>query len=170
MSFSLCFPFQCTMIFFLLQRIESNWRTGRHTLQRIHCRSETSKGVYCLQYDDSKIISGLRDNTIKVYVRVLLYFLSSKCSKRNPFHHAIIVTLSFGFLGKNLFMSEFFFLINIFTWQIFTFPSKTSTCSKKNLSQYPKLERADKNGSPNSYWISPFHSQTRIVCIIFGAF
>ena len=49
-----------------MQRIESNWRTGRHTLKRIHCRSETSKGVYCLQYDDSKIISGLRDNTIKV--------------------------------------------------------------------------------------------------------
>ncbi|XP_046373825.1 F-box/WD repeat-containing protein 1A-like isoform X2 [Haliotis cracherodii] len=51
-----------------IDRIESNWRTGRHTLQRIHCRSETSKGVYCLQYDDSKIISGLRDNTIKVYM------------------------------------------------------------------------------------------------------
>ena len=48
------------------QRIENNWRTGRHTLQKIHCRSETSKGVYCLQYDDSKIVSGLRDNTIKV--------------------------------------------------------------------------------------------------------
>ena len=49
-----------------LQRIETNWRTGRHTLQRIHCRSETSKGVYCLQYDDTRIVSGLRDNTIKV--------------------------------------------------------------------------------------------------------
>lgn len=23
-------------------------------------------GVYCLQYDDEKIVSGLRDNTIKV--------------------------------------------------------------------------------------------------------
>ena len=55
-----------------LQRIENNWRTGRHALQRIHCRSETSKGVYCLQYDDDKIISGLRDNTIKVRVRFLL--------------------------------------------------------------------------------------------------
>ena len=48
------------------QTIESNWRCGRHSLQRIHCRSETSKGVYCLQYDDQKIVSGLRDNTIKV--------------------------------------------------------------------------------------------------------
>ena len=49
-----------------VQHIENNWRTGQHLLQRIHCHSETSKGVYCLQYDDNKIISGLRDNTIKV--------------------------------------------------------------------------------------------------------
>lgn len=48
-----------------LQTIESNWRCGRHNLQRIQCRSENSKGVYCLQYDDDKIISGLRDNSIK---------------------------------------------------------------------------------------------------------
>ncbi|XP_064603796.1 F-box/WD repeat-containing protein 1A-like [Liolophura sinensis] len=52
-----------------IDRIENNWRTGRHTLQRIHCRSETSKGVYCLQYDDTKIVSGLRDNTIKIWDR-----------------------------------------------------------------------------------------------------
>ncbi|NXA87721.1 FBW1A protein, partial [Melanocharis versteri] len=51
-----------------IETIESNWRCGRHSLQRIHCRSETSKGVYCLQYDDQKIVSGLRDNTIKVRV------------------------------------------------------------------------------------------------------
>jgi WD40 repeat protein len=38
-------------------------------LQRINCRSENSKGVYCLQYDDAKIVSGLRDNTIKVWDR-----------------------------------------------------------------------------------------------------
>ena len=33
------------------------------------CRSEQSKGVYCLQYDDDKIVSGLRDNTIKIWDR-----------------------------------------------------------------------------------------------------
>ncbi|KAK7815965.1 hypothetical protein U0070_014178 [Myodes glareolus] len=48
-----------------IETIESNWRCGRHNLQRIQCRSENSKGVYCLQYDDDKIISGLRDNSIK---------------------------------------------------------------------------------------------------------
>lgn len=42
---------------------------GRHNLQRINCRSENSKGVYCLQYDDHKIVSGLRDNTIKIWDR-----------------------------------------------------------------------------------------------------
>lgn len=50
-----------------LKSTENNWRSGRHTLKRINCRSEGSKGVYCLQYDDQKIISGLRDNTIKIW-------------------------------------------------------------------------------------------------------
>ncbi|KXJ13700.1 F-box/WD repeat-containing protein 1A [Exaiptasia diaphana] len=48
-----------------LETIETNWRCGHHALHRIYCRSENSKGVYCLQYDDQKIVSGLRDNTIK---------------------------------------------------------------------------------------------------------
>lgn len=52
-----------------IDSIENNWRMGRHILQRINCRSENSKGVYCLQYDDQKIVSGLRDNTIKVWDR-----------------------------------------------------------------------------------------------------
>ena len=56
-----CFPFPP-----FSQNMEANWRSGRHTLTRIECHSENSKGVYCLQYDDQKIVSGLRDNTIKV--------------------------------------------------------------------------------------------------------
>lgn len=69
----LCLPILVFFISFLsflifLQTIEANWRCGRHNLQRIQCRSENSKGVYCLQYDDDKIISGLRDNSIKVCV------------------------------------------------------------------------------------------------------
>ena len=46
-------------------------------MQRIQCRSEASKGVYCLQYDDQKIVSGLRDNTIKVRLWLLLYGIVS---------------------------------------------------------------------------------------------
>lgn len=54
-----------------IERTERNWRCSqnRHHLQRINCRSEASKGVYCLQYDDQKIVSGLRDNTIKIWDR-----------------------------------------------------------------------------------------------------
>ena len=56
--------------------MESNWKNARHTLTRIECHSENSKGVYCLQYDDKKIISGLRDNTIKViYIYKILFFV-----------------------------------------------------------------------------------------------
>ena len=52
-----------------IERLESNWRCGRHGLLKISCRSENIKGVYCLQYDDEKIVSGLRDNTIKLWDR-----------------------------------------------------------------------------------------------------
>lgn len=52
-----------------INTIEHNWKHGRPVLQRINCRSENSKGVYCLQYDDEKIVSGLRDNTLKVWDR-----------------------------------------------------------------------------------------------------
>ena len=52
------------------QNMEENWKSGNHSLKRIQCNSENSKGVYCLQYDDKKIVSGLRDNTIKVCVCV----------------------------------------------------------------------------------------------------
>ena len=52
-----------------IHQIEQNWREGRHRLERINYESENSKGVYCLQYDDEKIVSGLRDNTIKIWNR-----------------------------------------------------------------------------------------------------
>ncbi len=74
-----------------IEQIENNWRCGRHTLQRINCRSENSKGVYCLQYDDRRIVSGLRDNTIKIWdrqslqcakVRSLLILKPSLCEVR----------------------------------------------------------------------------------------
>jgi len=55
-----------------IENIEDNWKCGKHSLQRINCRSENSKGVYCLQYDDLKIVSGLRDNTIKIWDRSTL--------------------------------------------------------------------------------------------------
>ncbi|VDM32801.1 unnamed protein product [Hydatigera taeniaeformis] len=53
-----------------IRRINDNWNHGRFRLTRIRCHSDTSKGVYCLQYDSEKIVSGLRDDTIKVWRRV----------------------------------------------------------------------------------------------------
>jgi len=55
-----------------IAKIDSNWRNGRCAISRINCESEQSKGVYCLQYDDDKIVSGLRDNTIKIWDRKTL--------------------------------------------------------------------------------------------------
>uniref|UniRef100_A0A0N5BE51 F-box domain-containing protein n=1 Tax=Strongyloides papillosus TaxID=174720 RepID=A0A0N5BE51_STREA len=52
-----------------IEKVEHNWAAGNYSLTRINCNSETSKGVYCLQYDDTKIVSGLRDNTIKIWRR-----------------------------------------------------------------------------------------------------
>lgn len=67
-----------------IETIENNWRSGNHNLQRINCRSENSKGVYCLQYDDSKIVSGLRDNTIKIWDRHTLQ--CNKVPEKNYLH------------------------------------------------------------------------------------
>ncbi|RWS31319.1 F-box/WD repeat-containing protein 1A-like protein [Leptotrombidium deliense] len=69
---------------------ESNWRSGRHTLQKINCRSESSKGVYCLQYDDHKIVSGLRDNTIKIWDRNTL-----QCAKVLTGHTGSVLCLQY---------------------------------------------------------------------------
>ncbi|KJH43441.1 F-box domain protein [Dictyocaulus viviparus] len=55
-----------------IAKIEANWRNGVYKLSSINCCSENSKGVYCLQYDNDKIVSGLRDNVIKVWNRTTL--------------------------------------------------------------------------------------------------
>ncbi|PSN46000.1 F-box/WD repeat-containing protein 1A [Blattella germanica] len=76
--------------FILQNSIENNWRMGRHVLQRINCRSENSKGVYCLQYDDQKIVSGLRDNTIKIWDRNTL-----QCTKVLTGHTGSVLCLQY---------------------------------------------------------------------------
>lgn len=73
-----------------IESIENNWRSGQHMLKRINCRSENSKGVYCLQYDDHKIVSGLRDNTIKIWDRSDL-----KCVKTLTGHTGSVLCLQY---------------------------------------------------------------------------
>lgn len=54
-----------------INRIRHNWRNGNYVLTRIYCNSDT-RGVYCLQYDDERIVAGLRDNSIKIWDRKTL--------------------------------------------------------------------------------------------------
>lgn len=51
----------------VFKQVNKNWTDGKCLTKKILCRSENSKGVYCLQYDNEKIVSGLRDNTIKIW-------------------------------------------------------------------------------------------------------
>lgn len=62
-------------------------------LRRINCRSENSKGVYCLQYDDVKIVSGLRDNTIKIWDRADLQCV--KVNRQIPIYCSFMIYLLF---------------------------------------------------------------------------
>lgn len=73
-----------------IQKIDKNWRTGNHTLRKIACHSVTSKGVYCLQYDDNKIVCGLRDNTIKVWNKNTL-----ECTRSLRGHTGSVLCLQF---------------------------------------------------------------------------
>ncbi|CAH2238789.1 jg22276 [Pararge aegeria aegeria] len=60
------------------------WRALGFLPGRINCRSENSKGVYCLQYDDNKIVSGLRDNTIKIWDRKTLQCVKATSPEAAP--------------------------------------------------------------------------------------
>ena len=73
-----------------IEQLESNWRTGCFQLEKIQCRSQNSKGVYCLQYDDEKIVSGLRDNTIKIWDRKTL-----ECTKVLTGHNGSVLCLQY---------------------------------------------------------------------------
>lgn len=73
-----------------IAKIDSNWRNGRCAISRINCESEQSKGVYCLQYDDDKIVSGLRDNTIKIWDRKTL-----ECKRTLTGHTGSVLCLQY---------------------------------------------------------------------------
>ena len=70
--------------------IEDNWRQGKFKLSHIQCMSDGSKGVYCLQYDNDKIVSGLRDNTIKMWNRKTL-----ECTKVLQGHTGSVLCLQY---------------------------------------------------------------------------
>eukprot|EP00053_Salpingoeca_punica_P013704 m.123987 g.123987 ORF g.123987 m.123987 type:complete len:441 (+) comp16275_c0_seq1:361-1683(+) len=47
-----------------MKQLQQNWEHGVPTRMRFLCNGD---GVYCLQYDEHKIVIGNRDNNIKVY-------------------------------------------------------------------------------------------------------
>lgn len=73
-----------------LKNLEKRWHDGEYITQRIYCHSENSKGVYCIQYDDNKIVSGLRDNTIKVWDRERF-----KCTRTFQGHTGSVLCLQY---------------------------------------------------------------------------
>lgn len=73
-----------------IEDLEKRWSEGEHNTQKILCRSENSKGVYCIQYDDDKIVSGLRDNTIKVWDRQTL-----NCTRTFQGHTGSVLCLQY---------------------------------------------------------------------------
>ncbi|KAG0213820.1 hypothetical protein BGX28_003494 [Mortierella sp. GBA30] len=44
--------------------LEQNWNRGLHSAKEVPGHTE---GIYCIQFDDHKIVSGSRDNTIKIW-------------------------------------------------------------------------------------------------------
>ncbi|KAF9430724.1 hypothetical protein BGZ76_000729 [Entomortierella beljakovae] len=44
--------------------LEQNWNSGMHFPKELPGHTE---GIYCIQFDDDKIVSGSRDNTIKIW-------------------------------------------------------------------------------------------------------
>lgn len=74
----------------LINNLDKTWRDGKYTTQQIVCQCESSKGVYCIQYDDNKIVSGLRDNTIKIWDRNTL-----ECTKTFQGHTGSVLCLQY---------------------------------------------------------------------------
>lgn len=73
-----------------IKNLERRWQEGTYVIQKIVCRSDNSKGVYCIQYDDDKIVSGLRDNTIKIWDRQTL-----KCTRTFQGHSGSVLCLQY---------------------------------------------------------------------------
>lgn len=73
-----------------IKNLQQRWQDGTYTTQKIVCRSDNSKGVYCIQYDDNKIVSGLRDNTIKIWDRQTL-----RCTRTFQGHSGSVLCLQY---------------------------------------------------------------------------
>lgn len=80
----------CMRISSDIEVTELNWRHGMFEYKRIQCNSQVERGVYCLQYDDTKIVCGLRDNTISIWDS-----RSLQCTKTLQGHTGSVLCLQF---------------------------------------------------------------------------
>lgn len=68
-------------------RIESRWKAGNYRIRELPGHSE---GIYCIQFDEYKIVSGSRDNTIKIWdIR------TGFCIKTYTGHQASVLCLQY---------------------------------------------------------------------------
>lgn len=70
-----------------LRGIEANWRKGNFKQHSVKCNAE---GIYTLQYDDTEILTGNRDNTIKVWD-----LLNLKLKQSVPGHLGSVLCLQY---------------------------------------------------------------------------
>ncbi|KAI7830223.1 WD40-repeat-containing domain protein [Gamsiella multidivaricata] len=67
--------------------LEQNWNRGIHFAKELPGHTE---GIYCIQFDDNKIISGSRDNTIKIWD-----LASGLCLRTYSGHSASVLCLQY---------------------------------------------------------------------------
>ncbi|KAG9293822.1 hypothetical protein G9A89_019160 [Geosiphon pyriformis] len=67
--------------------LEENWRTGNYSAHELPGHTE---GIYCIQFDEDKIISGSRDNTIKIWKME-----SNRCLRTYKGHTASVLCLQY---------------------------------------------------------------------------
>ncbi|KAG0324432.1 hypothetical protein BGZ99_001814 [Dissophora globulifera] len=67
--------------------LEQNWNRGIHFAKELPGHTE---GIYCIQFDDQKIISGSRDNTIKIWD-----LASGQCLRTYLGHTASVLCLQY---------------------------------------------------------------------------
>ncbi|RUS24858.1 pyridoxal phosphate-dependent transferase [Jimgerdemannia flammicorona] len=74
--------------------IEKHWRDGTYTRREIPAAENVAdghqEGIYCVQFDESKIVSGSRDNTIKIWD-----ITTGRCLRTLSKHAASVLCLQY---------------------------------------------------------------------------
>ncbi|KAF9579508.1 hypothetical protein BGW38_004205, partial [Lunasporangiospora selenospora] len=69
------------------KRLEKNWNKGIHQAKDLPGHTE---GIYCIQFDEHKIVSGSRDNTIKIWD-----LTTGRCLRTYTGHSASVLCLQY---------------------------------------------------------------------------